>query len=56
MNYAEQYRRRANECVAFAQRARNTEERMQLLIMANTLQRLALDRERRFPTTQKIAT
>lgn len=47
MNYAEQYRRRANECFAFAKSARNEEERMQLLIMANTLKRLAFDRERK---------
>jgi hypothetical protein len=47
MNYAEQYRRRANECFAFAKSARNEEERMQLLIMANTLERLALAREQK---------
>jgi hypothetical protein len=54
MNYAEQYRRRANECFAFAKNARNEEERMQMLIMANTLVRLAGDRERRATTTRKI--
>jgi hypothetical protein len=53
MNYAEQYRRRANECFAFAKSARNEEERLQLLIMANTLERLAVDRERKAITTRK---
>jgi hypothetical protein len=47
MNNAEQYRRRADECFAFARNARNEEERSQLLIMANTLERLAADRELR---------
>ena len=45
MNNAEQYRRRAHECFAFARNARNEEERNQLIIMANTLERLAADRE-----------
>jgi hypothetical protein len=47
MNNARQYRRRADECLAFARNARNEEERSQLLIMANTLERLAADREQR---------
>jgi hypothetical protein len=47
MNNARQYRRRADECIAFARNARNEEERNQLLIMANTLERLAADREQK---------
>jgi hypothetical protein len=53
MKKAEPYRRRAIECLAFARNARTDEERRQMLIMANTLERLALDRERR---TVKVRT
>jgi hypothetical protein len=41
------YRRRAMECLAFAKISRDEEERSQMLIMANTLQRLAAERETR---------
>ena len=47
MNNVAQYRRRSRECLAFAKTARNEDERMQLLIMASTLERLAVDRERK---------
>ena len=53
MNYAEQYRRRANECFAFAKNARNEEERMQLLVMAKTLERLAVHREQKATEIRK---
>jgi hypothetical protein len=56
MSYAEQYRRRSRECLAFANSARNEEERMQLLIMANTLERLALAREQRAVFVRKDKT
>jgi hypothetical protein len=41
----EDYRRRATECLAFAENSRDEEERGQMLIMANILQRLAVKRE-----------
>ena len=47
MSRLEDYRRRAVECLAFARNARNNEERIQLLIMAKTLQRFALEREQK---------
>ena len=47
MGRLEDYRRRAVECLAFARNARNNEGRIQLLIMAKTLQRFALERERK---------
>lgn len=43
----EGYRARAIECFAFAKNARDAEERTQLLIMANNLERLAQARERK---------
>jgi len=43
----EGYRRRAIECFAFAENARDEAERTQLLIMANNLRRLALSREQK---------
>jgi hypothetical protein len=47
MKKARQYRRRASECLAFARNARNEEERSYLLIMANTLQRIACEIEQK---------
>jgi hypothetical protein len=47
MNISDIYRRRADECFAFARSARDEQERAQLLIMANTLKRIALDHERK---------
>ena len=48
MNKAEEgYLRRAVECLAFAKTARDAEERVQLLVMANNLRRIANDRSRR---------
>jgi hypothetical protein len=47
MSRLEDYRRRATECLAFAKISRDEEERSQLLIMASTLQRLAVEREKR---------
>jgi hypothetical protein len=41
----EDYDRRAAECRAFAQTSRDEDERAQMLIMANTLQQLALRRK-----------
>ena len=53
MNKAEEgYLRRAVECLAFAATARDAEERVQLLVMANNLRRIAKDRSRR-PATQR---
>lgn len=43
----EGYHRRAIECFAFAKNARNDEERTRLLIMANVLKRLALQKEQK---------
>jgi hypothetical protein len=43
----EGYLRRAVECLAFAENARDAEERVQLLVMANNLRRIAIDRSRR---------
>jgi hypothetical protein len=39
------YRRRAKECLAFADISRDEEERSQMLIMASVLWRLAVERE-----------
>jgi hypothetical protein len=39
------YRRRAQECLAFADISRDKEERSQMLIMASVLCRLAAERE-----------
>lgn len=47
MSRLEDYRRRATECLAFAKIARDEEERTQMLIMANTLNRLAVEREKK---------
>jgi hypothetical protein len=48
MSKAEEgYFRRAVECLAFAETARDPEERVQLLIMASNLRRIAMDRSRR---------
>lgn len=47
MSRLQDYRRRAVECLAFARNARDNEECIQLLIMAKTLQRFALERERK---------
>jgi hypothetical protein len=47
------YRRRANECFAFAKNARDDAERTQLLIMANILKRLALKREQEFSRSER---
>ena len=48
MSKAEEgYFRRAEECRAFAETARDAEERVQLLVMANNLRSIALDRSRR---------
>jgi hypothetical protein len=48
MSKAEEgYFRRAVECLAFAETARDPEERAQLLVMANNLRRIAMDRSRR---------
>jgi len=41
----EGYFRRAEECFAFAETARDAEERAQLLVMANNLLRIAIDRQ-----------
>ena len=43
----EGYFRRAVECLAFAETARDAEERVQLLVMANNLTRIAIDRSQR---------
>ena len=43
----EGYFRRAVECLAFAENARDEEERVQLLVMASNLRRIAIDRSRR---------
>jgi hypothetical protein len=43
----EDYYRRAAECRAFARTSRDEDERTQMLIMANTLQQLAIQRENR---------
>jgi hypothetical protein len=53
MQNPENYRKRAVECVAFARNARTDDERKQLLTMANTLRRLALERERNAVKTRK---
>jgi hypothetical protein len=47
------YRRRARECLNFARISRDEEERSQMLIMASTLQRLAIERETKAAKTQK---
>jgi hypothetical protein len=49
----EGYFRRAVECLAFAKSARDEEERVQLLVMANNLRRIAIDRSRRALTLPK---
>jgi hypothetical protein len=53
MSKPEDYGRRAVECFAFAKNACHEEERTQLLIMANTLQRLAVEREKKKIKTRK---
>jgi len=54
MNKAKEgYLRRAVECLAFAATARDPEERVQLLVMANNLRRIATDRTRRPATPPK---
>jgi hypothetical protein len=43
----EHYNLRAAECLAFARTSRNEEERKQMLLMATTLEQLAVQRETR---------
>jgi len=47
------YHRRATECLSFASNARNEEERSQLLIMARTLEQLALKSEKKSEEPRK---
>jgi hypothetical protein len=47
MKKPQQYRRRAVECATFAKNARSDGERMDFLIMAEVLERLALESERK---------
>jgi len=49
----EGYFRRAEQCFAFAETARDPEERAQLLVMANNLTRIAIDRSQRDATLPK---
>ena len=57
MNKAKEgYLRRAVECLAFAATARDPEERVQLLVMANNLRRIATDRSRRPATAERRRT
>ena len=49
----EGYRRRAIECLAFAAKTRDDEERAQLLIMAHNLKRLALSHEQKAARARK---
>jgi hypothetical protein len=53
MKKPQQYRRRAIECAAFARNARSDEERMDFLIMAQILKRLALESERKNRKTRR---
>ena len=45
------YHRRADECLAFAKKARDEEERKQFLIMADILNGIAAEREGKTITT-----
>ena len=47
MKHSGNYHRRATECVAFAKIARDEEERHQLLMMAETLESIAIKREKK---------
>jgi hypothetical protein len=46
MKKVEDYRRHAKECRTLAKKARSDEERKQLLVMGDTWERLAIERER----------
>jgi hypothetical protein len=48
VNKGPQYERRAMECLAFAQKAPTDEERSCFLAMADTLKRIAAEREKKF--------
>jgi hypothetical protein len=50
---SEGYQRRAVECFAFAKNAHGNEERTQLLIMANVLKNIAIEREQRSSKAHK---
>ena len=47
------YKLRASECLAFARKARDPEEKTRLLIMARTLRRLAFEWERKKALRQR---